>query len=258
MDHESAQVSAMLYDQTTFVRNIIATGDNLAVNLPVISYIDVSILIPLGPRSRIRGVHSNSERGTTLSVFVAIKALSAARPKIAPVGAAVPQTFGGVGSLAGCSHPLQGLGAGGRFWRAFNPFEQQEFLSLFERYVVLTYSEKLSDYTEDGGCPRVTGSRPEPDGVIVSSQIGPRHGGTANQGRLAPDGAKRLLQSQRHHRRRAQHGGARPLAARRCRRAQRWTATGHSRRIAAADCGGCRALIVRRGTSKTKIDECRA
>jgi phospholipid transport system substrate-binding protein len=59
----------------------------------------------------------------------------------------------------------------GRFWRAFTPFEQQEFLSLFERYVVLTYSEKLSDYTEDGGCPRVTGSRPEPDGVIVSSQI---------------------------------------------------------------------------------------
>jgi len=59
----------------------------------------------------------------------------------------------------------------GRFWRVFTPFEQQEFLSLFERYVVLTYSEKLSDYTEDGGCPRVTGSRPDPDGVVVSSQI---------------------------------------------------------------------------------------
>jgi len=59
----------------------------------------------------------------------------------------------------------------GRFWRVFTPFEQQEFLSLFERYVVLTYSEKLSDYTERGGCPRVTGSRPEPDGVVVSSQI---------------------------------------------------------------------------------------
>jgi len=59
----------------------------------------------------------------------------------------------------------------GRFWRVFTPFEQQEFLSLFERYVVLTYSEKLSDYTEGGGCPRVTGSRPEPDGVVVSSQI---------------------------------------------------------------------------------------
>jgi phospholipid transport system substrate-binding protein len=59
----------------------------------------------------------------------------------------------------------------GRFWRVFTPFEQQEFLALFERYVVLTYSEKLSDYTEDGGCPKVTGSRPDPDGVVVSSQI---------------------------------------------------------------------------------------
>jgi ABC-type transporter MlaC component len=38
---------------------------------------------------------------------------------------------------------------------AFGGFssEQQEFLVLFENYVVLTYSEKLSDYTEDGGRP---------------------------------------------------------------------------------------------------------
>ena len=45
----------------------------------------------------------------------------------------------------------------GRFWRIFTPWEQQEFLGLFENYVVLTYSEKLSDYTEDGGRPSVTG-----------------------------------------------------------------------------------------------------
>jgi phospholipid transport system substrate-binding protein len=32
----------------------------------------------------------------------------------------------------------------GRFWRIFSPSEQQEFLGLFENYVVLTYSEKLS------------------------------------------------------------------------------------------------------------------
>jgi phospholipid transport system substrate-binding protein len=31
----------------------------------------------------------------------------------------------------------------GRFWRIFTPTEQQEFLGLFENYVVLTYSEKL-------------------------------------------------------------------------------------------------------------------
>jgi len=59
----------------------------------------------------------------------------------------------------------------GRFWRVFTPSEQQEFLGLFERYVVLTYSEKLSEYAEDGGAPCVTGSRPDPDGAIVSSQI---------------------------------------------------------------------------------------
>lgn len=59
----------------------------------------------------------------------------------------------------------------GRFWRIFTPWEQQEFLGLFENYVVLTYSEKLSDYTEDGGRPSVTGCRPDPDGAIVSSEI---------------------------------------------------------------------------------------
>ena len=59
----------------------------------------------------------------------------------------------------------------GRFWRIFTPWEQQEFLGLFENYLVLTYSEKLSDYTEDGGRPSVTGCRPDPDGAIVSSEI---------------------------------------------------------------------------------------
>jgi phospholipid transport system substrate-binding protein len=59
----------------------------------------------------------------------------------------------------------------GRFWRIFTPTEQQEFLGLFENYVVLTYSEKLSDYTGDGGRPSVTGCRRDPDGVTVSSQI---------------------------------------------------------------------------------------
>jgi phospholipid transport system substrate-binding protein len=59
----------------------------------------------------------------------------------------------------------------GRFWRIFTPSEQQEFLGLFENYVVLTYSEKLSDYTVDGGRPSVTACRPYPDGAIVSSKI---------------------------------------------------------------------------------------
>ena len=59
----------------------------------------------------------------------------------------------------------------GRFARILNPSEQQEFLGLFENYVVLTYSEKLSDYTEDGSRPNVTGCRPDPDGAMVSSKI---------------------------------------------------------------------------------------
>ena len=87
--------------------------------------------------------------------------------------ASTEQRLAGFEELFRTDFDIPGLGRFvlGRFWRAFTPFEQQEFLSLFEHYVVLTYSEKLSDYTEDGGCPRVTGSRPEPDGVLVSSQI---------------------------------------------------------------------------------------
>ena len=67
----------------------------------------------------------------------------------------------------------------GRFWRIFSPSEQQEFLGLFENYVVLTYSEKLSDYTEDGGRPSVIGCRPDPGGAMVSSKI--IRGSSANQ-----------------------------------------------------------------------------
>ena len=55
----------------------------------------------------------------------------------------------------------------GRFWWVFTPSEQQEFLGLFENFVVLTYSERLLEY----GGPRVTGSRPDPDGAIVFSEI---------------------------------------------------------------------------------------
>jgi len=38
----------------------------------------------------------------------------------------------------------------GRFWRIFNPSEQQEFLGLFENFVVLTYSERLLEYGGQG------------------------------------------------------------------------------------------------------------
>jgi phospholipid transport system substrate-binding protein len=59
----------------------------------------------------------------------------------------------------------------GPFWRVLAPSEQQEFLGLFENYVVYTYSDRLSEFAGNGFAPRVTGSRPDPDGVIVSSEI---------------------------------------------------------------------------------------
>jgi phospholipid transport system substrate-binding protein len=59
----------------------------------------------------------------------------------------------------------------GRFWRILTPSEQQEFLGLFENYVVCTYSDRLSEYAGSGNVLRVTGSRLDPDGAIVSSEI---------------------------------------------------------------------------------------
>ena len=59
----------------------------------------------------------------------------------------------------------------GRFTRVLTLSEQQQFLALFENFVVLTYSARLLEYTDGGGGLRVVNSRPEPDGVIVSTEI---------------------------------------------------------------------------------------
>ena len=57
----------------------------------------------------------------------------------------------------------------GRYWRTATPQEQQEFLSLFQEYIVRAYSARLGEY---GGEPfRVTGSRPNGDDTVVTSQI---------------------------------------------------------------------------------------
>jgi hypothetical protein len=45
----------------------------------------------------------------------------------------------------------------------------EEFLRLFENYVVATYSDRLSSYLDGSVVLRVIGSRPNPDGAIVSS-----------------------------------------------------------------------------------------
>jgi phospholipid transport system substrate-binding protein len=57
----------------------------------------------------------------------------------------------------------------GRYWRVATPAQQQEFLRLFSEYTVLAYSNRLAEYS--GETLRVTGSRPDSDGSIVTSEI---------------------------------------------------------------------------------------
>jgi phospholipid transport system substrate-binding protein len=59
----------------------------------------------------------------------------------------------------------------GRFTRIMTPPQQQEFLALFENFVVATYSDRLTGYVAGGVVPRVIGSRLDPDGAIVSSEF---------------------------------------------------------------------------------------
>jgi phospholipid transport system substrate-binding protein len=74
----------------------------------------------------------------------------------------------------------------GRISRTMTPPERQQFLELFENYVVASYSDRLSDYVAGGGAPRVIGSRPDSDGVIVSSEFSPGSGAMRVDWRLRP------------------------------------------------------------------------
>jgi phospholipid transport system substrate-binding protein len=57
----------------------------------------------------------------------------------------------------------------GRYWRIATPAEQQEFLGLFQEYIVEAYSARLGQY---GGEPfRVTGSHGGGGEIVVTSQI---------------------------------------------------------------------------------------
>ena len=57
----------------------------------------------------------------------------------------------------------------GRYWRTATPQEQQEFLTLFQEYIVRAYSARLGAF---GGEPfRVTGARPNGAETVVSSEI---------------------------------------------------------------------------------------
>jgi len=57
----------------------------------------------------------------------------------------------------------------GRYWRTATPQQQEDFLGLFQEYLVRAYSARLSEYA--GEPFRVTGSRPQGDQTIVSSEI---------------------------------------------------------------------------------------
>ena len=57
----------------------------------------------------------------------------------------------------------------GRYWRIATPQQQQEFLGLFQEYLVRAYSTRLDAY---GGAPfRVIGARPNGGETVVASEI---------------------------------------------------------------------------------------
>lgn len=58
----------------------------------------------------------------------------------------------------------------GRYWRTVSGEEQQEFVKLFEDYVVFVYTVRLSDFG-GGQTLKVRGSRSDGDGVIVSTDV---------------------------------------------------------------------------------------
>ena len=57
----------------------------------------------------------------------------------------------------------------GRYWNTATPEQRAEFVKLFEDYVAIAYATRLAEYTGENF--KVTGSRPDADGAIVSSQI---------------------------------------------------------------------------------------
>jgi phospholipid transport system substrate-binding protein len=57
----------------------------------------------------------------------------------------------------------------GRYWRDASEAEQQDFVKLFEDYVVFVYTARLSNF--GGQDFKVRGSRSDGDGVMVSTDI---------------------------------------------------------------------------------------
>jgi phospholipid transport system substrate-binding protein len=77
----------------------------------------------------------------------------------------------GFGKLFQEDFDVRGIGrfALGRYWASATPQQQQQFLSLFERFTVQVYSSRLGQY--GGVAFRVVGSRPNGEETIVKSEI---------------------------------------------------------------------------------------
>jgi phospholipid transport system substrate-binding protein len=65
----------------------------------------------------------------------------------------------------------------GRYWRSASEQEQQEFLKLFEDYVIFVYGTRLSNF--NGETFKIRGSRTDESGTIVSTDIISPGGGAA-------------------------------------------------------------------------------
>jgi phospholipid transport system substrate-binding protein len=65
----------------------------------------------------------------------------------------------------------------GRYWRNASEEEQQEFVKLFEDYVVFVYTARLANF--GGETFKIRGSRSDGDGVIISTDV-------ANPGSASP------------------------------------------------------------------------
>lgn len=57
----------------------------------------------------------------------------------------------------------------GRYWNVVTEEQRAEFVKLFEEYIAFAYSTRLAEYR--GETFKVTGSRPDADGAVVSSLI---------------------------------------------------------------------------------------
>lgn len=57
----------------------------------------------------------------------------------------------------------------GRYWRSASTEEQQEFVRLFEDYVVFVYTARLGNF--GGETFKIRGSRSDGDGAIVSTDV---------------------------------------------------------------------------------------